>query len=389
MPLRFRILPASPAGRAARMTAVAAAGLAEGPADERAFEVDTSLRELRVGRQRGVELELPFPAVSSLHARLSRGEHEGDWQIEDLGSMNGTWLDGQRLSPGQPLFLRAGQRLRVATVDMVFEGWSASLQAPPGTVTIARRLISDLFGATGDGVPTLTVEFGFTRQTAVRLAERQRRYLVGRSPSCDLVLSSDHASREHAAFVRQDDGVWVSDLGSKNGVQVNGLGIAGTRRLSDGDRVSVGEVTLRFTDPEDRYLRRIEALEGQIFADAGVADSDSGAKERRGGEGASRGRIPTPRLLPAADAPGVGPSVSSEAADVSAAAVAAVAEGKAQAQDGDVASAIMAEDTRTSRGAGATAATSRLSFRWLGTSLVLAVVLAAVAGLAVLWLSTR
>lgn len=259
MPLRFRILAAAPDARAAWVTG-AASQLAQGPSEERAFEIASDLDEVRIGRQPDVELALPFPAVSSLHARLFCGQIASDWQLEDLGSMNGTWLDGSRLLSRRPVPLRPGQRLRIATVDIMFEGWSAKPLGAESTATIARRLISDLFGAVGGEVPRLVVESGSERQSDLSLAIRDRRYAAGRADSCDLVLASEHVSREHAAFIRRWDGVDLIDVGSRNGLLVNGKQVSGEKRLADGDRITVGTVVLRFTDPEDRYLRRLEAL---------------------------------------------------------------------------------------------------------------------------------
>ena len=50
----------------------------------------------------------------------------------------------------------------------------------------------------------------------------------------------------------------VRDLGSKNGILVNGVRVT-EQRLADGDLILMGPLKLRLTDPEDRYLRDLEA----------------------------------------------------------------------------------------------------------------------------------
>jgi len=75
------------------------------------------------------------------------------------------------------------------------------------------------------------------------------------------VIAGEQASREHAAFERRWEGVFVSDLGSRNGVVVNGAAITAPHRLRDGETVQLGGVTLRLTDPEDRYLQQLEGLD--------------------------------------------------------------------------------------------------------------------------------
>jgi adenylate cyclase len=66
----------------------------------------------------------------------------------------------------------------------------------------------------------------------------QARILVGRSIVCDLVFDSAHLSRKHAEVVRNADGWSVNDLGSRNGLAVNGAVVA-SRQLTTGDRIAL------------------------------------------------------------------------------------------------------------------------------------------------------
>jgi predicted component of type VI protein secretion system len=71
------------------------------------------------------------------------------------------------------------------------------------------------------------------------------RLVVGRDPACD--ISHDHAllSRRHAEFVASGDSVIVRDLGSRNGVFVNGARIA-EQPLAAGDVVQIGPLRARY-----------------------------------------------------------------------------------------------------------------------------------------------
>lgn len=245
MRLRFRIRPPV----AARAAAI-----------ERTVEVDSGRPSLILGREAGADIPLPFNTISARHARLSRAGDE--WSLADVGSANGTFLEERRLRVGEPRPLRAGQSFRLADVELVFEGLGEtgpSKVAPESTATLARRLVNDLFGSCRPAeVARVVVNGGADDGRALVLAEAGRAYQVGRAAGCDLVLADDDVSREHASFERRWDGVEVRDLGSKNGVELDGERIAEVARLRDGQVVVVGSTRLRLEDPEDRYLRQMQ-----------------------------------------------------------------------------------------------------------------------------------
>lgn len=65
--------------------------------------------------------------------------------------------------------------------------------------------------------------------------------IVGRSTSADVVLESTLVSRKHARLILADDGPRIEDLGSRNGVLVNGTRVHSLTRLAVGDRVSIAD----------------------------------------------------------------------------------------------------------------------------------------------------
>jgi hypothetical protein len=71
--------------------------------------------------------------------------------------------------------------------------------------------------------------------------------LVGRSPDCDCVLdTSSRISRMHCALVQVDNSFYVRDLGSMNGVWVNGTRVERDVPLANGDKIAIGDVPFQF-----------------------------------------------------------------------------------------------------------------------------------------------
>jgi hypothetical protein len=93
-----------------------------------------------------------------------------------------------------------------------------------------------------------------TRPTRALLVAEGRRHvippggaLVGRSRDADVVLADANVSRRHAEVRPGAAGTWtIADLGSTNGVRVNGRRIAGAEPLSGGDRIVLGTAEITF-----------------------------------------------------------------------------------------------------------------------------------------------
>ena len=70
--------------------------------------------------------------------------------------------------------------------------------------------------------------------------------LLGRGESADIRLQDTFASSRHARLVPQGDVIVLEDLGSTNGVKVNGRRIQGPQSLKRGDTIQLGTSHLTF-----------------------------------------------------------------------------------------------------------------------------------------------
>src|SRR5271166_366305 len=69
---------------------------------------------------------------------------------------------------------------------------------------------------------------------------------IGRSRDCEIVLADSGVSRHHAALHHSDEGWSIEDLGSTNGVRLNGQQVRGHAPLSPGDVLEFGSTTISF-----------------------------------------------------------------------------------------------------------------------------------------------
>jgi hypothetical protein len=79
--------------------------------------------------------------------------------------------------------------------------------------------------------------------------------VLGRSPDCQITIDDPLVSRQHARIVIKGNDARVVDLGSRNGVRVNGNLIRGEALLKHNDRVRLGTQDLVFLVVEENQPR--------------------------------------------------------------------------------------------------------------------------------------
>jgi Protein of unknown function (DUF3662)/FHA domain len=91
-----------------------------------------------------------------------------------------------------------------------------------------------------------------TRRRAYVIADGKRLVVpaggavIGRSRDSDIVLDDSNVSRRHAEIAPSGPSWLIQDLGSTNGVRVNGRQVDGPHPLESGDRIELGTVRVSF-----------------------------------------------------------------------------------------------------------------------------------------------
>ncbi len=95
---------------------------------------------------------------------------------------------------------------------------------------------------------------------------------LGRSSATTIPIIDEHASRLHAEIEKDDEGYYITDLGSRNGTTVNGATIT-RHRLAFGDRIQVGDALYLFThyDPLEEQIVQRQKLEAIGRLGTGIA----------------------------------------------------------------------------------------------------------------------
>lgn len=224
-----------------------------GETDEAVYEFDQP--RVVIGRRRGADVILPHAAVSQLHATLeARG---AGYALRDEGSTNGTRVNGQRIAPGRPKPLRAGDRIEIGGFAIALSvGPTVQATSAEDTRALALRLLRE---ARSEDVPapSLTVLNGVGAGTRIELPPAPSSVVIGRGSDADLVIDDADASRAHCEVARTFAGVVARDLGSKNGVLVDRRRIREEKQLADRDELTLGATVVLFEDPAAAHLAEI------------------------------------------------------------------------------------------------------------------------------------
>jgi len=250
---------------------------------------------LRFGREADLAVVVRGEAakvVSARHAEL-RFEN-GAWLLADLGSRNGTYLNGKPVGTGTPV--KQGDVIRLGESGPEYRV-STTAPALDATVPEQRGIQVTATGPAAEK-PAEVRAYGVTllaTATGKRYEARGTRIRLGRGRECEVqpVESNDTiVSRVHAELtVGTRGGLVVRDADSKNGTYLNGERINKPMPVRLGDKIMLGQggpvllIEGMGTAPQ-KAVPRPEGL-GQKTVIGMIGDALAKAKDerKRGGRG--------------------------------------------------------------------------------------------------------
>jgi pSer/pThr/pTyr-binding forkhead associated (FHA) protein len=231
--------------------------------------------EVTIGRKDGNTIRLTERNISRRHVQLIRVG--GVYKLRDLDSYNGVLVNGRRVEGESDL--NAGDQIQLGDYTIVVEEEAASAGVartppPPEPSVLSSRRPAVPARLVMLTQPALGAEFVLPIDRGARL---------GRSDEVDCPINHRSVSREHAEIKSDGESFLIEDLGSANGVTVNGRAVK-TKELHSGDIIELGQVVFRYVGAGEHY-----------FFDAGEA-----ARYRGGSGGKKAANLRLALLLGAA-----------------------------------------------------------------------------------------
>ena len=252
-----------------------------------------------IGRENSCDLKLDDDSISRRHAQIIK--EDGKWMVQDMLSGNGTMLDGVRISKEK---LKNSSEIAVGRFLLIFKlsnttSSQMSKSLNDEDITEQKEVKQNDEGLTVVGGfhlkpeqkeveqddEDLTVVGGFHLKPEQKEVEQvnedqtvfyplekkqvlngilsfvdgplkgtdvlldKKELKIGRSKDNDIQINQDSISRYHAKISVSEGVYFITDLGSKNGIFVNGKRVS-EQYLDNGSKIKIGTTVSIFSDGE-------------------------------------------------------------------------------------------------------------------------------------------
>lgn len=190
------------------------------------------------------DIQLLDGRISRRHAQIV--SQDGVLTLEDLGSTNGTTVDGVRLEPGELRTLSGSEKLAFggmeARISLPGGGPAQATQAFGGNRTAAISAPPKV-----DDAPAKLV--GGPQEFALRLGQNT----FGRKSENQIQLADPYVSGRHGVIEVEEGGIFLTDLGSTNGTLLNDAKLSPNMRtrIEETDVIRLGSLELRVVRRKD------------------------------------------------------------------------------------------------------------------------------------------
>ncbi len=204
-----------------------------------------------IGRDGSNDIVLEEEGISGFHAEL-RVEGDDRLFITDAGGAGGTFVNGQQIKARTQL--RAGDIIRIASIELELVDPKQQIKDVDQSSETAIAPALNIPGTPNQSISN--PGWRLVARTGTLIGNEYEipatgRVVIGRSQSCDIVLPSNHVSRQHAELLFRDGCLHVLDLGSSNGTFVNRKRITESR-LETNDELRLDTLVFRVEGPPPR-----------------------------------------------------------------------------------------------------------------------------------------
>ncbi|MCU1267905.1 MAG: ABC-type multidrug transport system, ATPase component [Acidobacteria bacterium] len=224
-------------------------------------QLDKEITRLGRGLDMDVRIDADVAVVSRHHAAI---EHRaGQFKLIDQESFNGTLLNQRRLIA--PAVLRDGDHIQLGMGGPVFRFHGLAFSEGAGGQS--QPTIHSLSGSVQSDRRALPDSSGQQLLSLHRSLAGGAPVTIGRAVDNDIKLDGLQISNHHARVTLIQQNVVIEDVGSTNGVYVNGTRITGKTTVRSSDTVQIGPFLIQL-DPErgldildTRSKTRIDAVD--------------------------------------------------------------------------------------------------------------------------------